>query len=1225
MKTLIKLICTAFVLFPQFLYGQSSQSVVNTGDMFGTLYFIEEPDMTLYKSITDSKLDFKLDNIYAGYLSHDGFQFHFSTRDPETIAEKQDKRKLITSDVKLHWNNTNSQYNIKRSRKSNHYFTYGEKEKNSYGYKEISYENIYPNVTATYELAENGVHYSLTLLPGADLDAVSFTYKGDVTTSLNERNDKIYIKSNHVNLKEHGLKAYYKNGEKVKMEYSISPSGEIKFIPKQKIDKKRTLIIDPWVTPITTLPGNIANQANKGFDVDYDIAGNLYVYGGGGSSNNSANLPKIAKYSNAGVLIWTFSGIISSVPWYSNATGSYVSNFVVDKATGKIYTGQGYVPASGSRAVRLDAAGNYDNFVTTANNSFKEIWDFTFNCSNGNLIAFGGSTSSNLNFSVIDTLTAAAATQSISNATGNQQDIVCGTINNQGECFVIFNAPASSTVHEDIYKINAAYTASLWNVDCGYTTLQYNNNKQPYASVSGQGHNCLAVTDSFVYYYDGLHIKAFDEATGAVLPGAITIPGHTGKVTGGIYASECRDVYVGGNDGNILRYYYNGTTFGIVDTIYMPGVSGKRIHDLKYNAINDFLYVCGDDFVAQVNPNLNCGNVIGALQIQLTTFCPDTAIVTISNPVAGSTYAFIWTDTNTNTVVQNNTKAAGVISDTLVGFNQNSIYKVTVNTVAACQLNSSFAYVKLSCADTSINLCVGDSYTLQNNTVVTTSGLYIDTFLVPNSVDSIVKTQIFFHPPSLDTVIASICNGDAYALPGGGFASTAGLYVDSFLSEYNCDSIISTFLTVHPVYNITVNQSICAPDTFQGYSSSGQYIDTFTSVNGCDSIQTLNLTVNVATSSLFTQNICAGDTFMGYYNSGSYIDTFTNAAGCDSVRSLILTVTPAEAIFDIIPSGRDSFCIYETVAVTDLISQPAGFISWTWDWGDGATTSGMVSSHQYSAAGTYNIILTITNLNDPSCTDTALKVITIVDRNTSYFTVSDKEVCVGDPIYFTDSFSFVSSFVWDFGDNNVITNNFSPVHTYTEPGNYVVSLTTYNSVCGDSAYSESVVVNDLPLVNLGPDTSYCPGLSSPIELKNIENTSGIYSWSTGDLSSSITVTEPGRYWLFADNNGCTASDSIWVKRDCYLNIPNTFSPNGDGLNDYFIPRQLLSSGLTKFSMMIMNRWGEVVFRTENLNGRGWDGLYDNKRQPVGVYVYMIKATWSNGYSNNFTGNVTLLR
>jgi gliding motility-associated-like protein len=155
----------------------------------------------------------------------------------------------------------------------------------------------------------------------------------------------------------------------------------------------------------------------------------------------------------------------------------------------------------------------------------------------------------------------------------------------------------------------------------------------------------------------------------------------------------------------------------------------------------------------------------------------------------------------------------------------------------------------------------------------------------------------------------------------------------------------------------------------------------------------------------------------------------------------------------------------------------------------------------------------------------------------------------------------------------------------------------------------------------------CPGITGSILIANAANPGEIYTWSTGESANAITVTQPGLYWVNVTtaNSDCSSSDSIWVKRDCYLNIPNSFSPNGDGRNDYFLPRELLSSGLSSFSMSLFNRWGELIFTTNSVDGRGWDGTYNGEDQPLGVYVYIINAQFINGIRKEFTGNVTLIR
>jgi gliding motility-associated-like protein len=92
-----------------------------------------------------------------------------------------------------------------------------------------------------------------------------------------------------------------------------------------------------------------------------------------------------------------------------------------------------------------------------------------------------------------------------------------------------------------------------------------------------------------------------------------------------------------------------------------------------------------------------------------------------------------------------------------------------------------------------------------------------------------------------------------------------------------------------------------------------------------------------------------------------------------------------------------------------------------------------------------------------------------------------------------------------------------------------------------------------------------------------------------------------------------------------MDIPNAFTPNGDGLNDYFFPRQQLSSGLVTFSMQIYNRWGQEIFATTNIDGRGWDGKFNGVDQPEGVFIYIIEGTFRDGQKESHKGNVTLVR
>src|SRR5690606_24968438 len=108
-----------------------------------------------------------------------------------------------------------------------------------------------------------------------------------------------------------------------------------------------------------------------------------------------------------------------------------------------------------------------------------------------------------------------------------------------------------------------------------------------------------------------------------------------------------------------------------------------------------------------------------------------------------------------------------------------------------------------------------------------------------------------------------------------------------------------------------------------------------------------------------------------------------------------------------------------------------------------------------------------------------------------------------------------------------------------------------------------------------------------------------WMWNTGENSSSILVRHPGIFTAYVDLNGCVTSDSIEVFKNCYIDVPNAFTPNADGSNDYFLPRQLMSNGVSKFKMNIFSRWGQLIFETNNIDGRGWDGRFNGVDQPTG--------------------------
>ena len=128
----------------------------------------------------------------------------------------------------------------------------------------------------------------------------------------------------------------------------------------------------------------------------------------------------------------------------------------------------------------------------------------------------------------------------------------------------------------------------------------------------------------------------------------------------------------------------------------------------------------------------------------------------------------------------------------------------------------------------------------------------------------------------------------------------------------------------------------------------------------------------------------------------------------------------------------------------------------------------------------------------------------------------------------------------------------------------------------------------------------------------------------------IIVQDTGFYWVNVDVNGCFSVDSVYVGKceryeDPCLEIPNAFSNNGDGVNDFFKPLNFCP--LDNYSFTVFNRWGQVVFETSNPD-EGWNGFYKGKRAQQGVYAYVIQYDYSfkgTSFSNVEKGTVIMLR
>jgi gliding motility-associated-like protein len=165
---------------------------------------------------------------------------------------------------------------------------------------------------------------------------------------------------------------------------------------------------------------------------------------------------------------------------------------------------------------------------------------------------------------------------------------------------------------------------------------------------------------------------------------------------------------------------------------------------------------------------------------------------------------------------------------------------------------------------------------------------------------------------------------------------------------------------------------------------------------------------------------------------------------------------------------------------------------------------------------------------------------------------------------------------------------------------------------------------------LGRDTTLCLGQQLLLKA-NVpkEADSVIYTWQDGSKDSTFLVTKTGTYWVSAyiEDYKITLTDSIRVNyTDCTpppIWIPNSFTPNGDGLNDVFRIETL--DVLLEYSMLIFNRWGQLIYESNEVT-KGWDGKYKGKQVESGVYTYRIEALDRiEKIKKVYNGKVTVVR
>lgn len=341
-------------------------------------------------------------------------------------------------------------------------------------------------------------------------------------------------------------------------------------------------------------------------------------------------------------------------------------------------------------------------------------------------------------------------------------------------------------------------------------------------------------------------------------------------------------------------------------------------------------------------------------------------------------------------------------------------------------------------------------------------------------------------------------------------------------------------------------------------------------------------------------------------------------------------------------SGPSPVCANATNTTYSVVSTPGSTYVWTAPIGAIITSGQGSNSITINWNGSAGGNVSVTETNSCGSGTVVTLPITVNAAPVIQITATPHNGCSPLVVTFSNTTVFapgvtITSETWLFGDGNTSTAN-DPTNVYVSPGGYNVSLTlTTNSGC-TSTFSAVNYVNVYP--NPNADFDYNPNpvyISEPTVhfTDNSQVNIATWHWNFGDNSVSPvqnpvhSYNDAGEYTVVlavSNQYGCvdTVRKVVKVREDFNFYVPNAFTPNGDGNDDFFTG---LGTDIGDFEMMIFDRWGNLIYKSNDYN-QPWDGKIKHKGDIVqeDVYVYKIKVTEQDTHHEHvFNGHVSLLK
>ena len=342
------------------------------------------------------------------------------------------------------------------------------------------------------------------------------------------------------------------------------------------------------------------------------------------------------------------------------------------------------------------------------------------------------------------------------------------------------------------------------------------------------------------------------------------------------------------------------------------------------------------------------------------------------------------------------------------------------------------------------------------------------------------------------TVLDAANPGSTYLWSTGSTAqtisvNTTGIYNVTVTDSLGCSNQFANIVSVNPLPNAGfTGNNVC-------FGSPALFVDTSLQSGG-----------NISSWSWYFGNGMLGNSAtasINYAAAGSYTVSLvvTSGFGCTDSIAKNITINP----LPVVNFTANTVCDRSAVQFNDLSTvSPGSVTSWSWDFGDGTTSSFHNPSYSYAGEGTYNVTLVATTA--AGCSNSMINSVTVNPKPTAGFNAP--EVCEGDSMLFINTSNIVngaiSDYTWDFGDGFGSTLN-DPKHIYANAGTYNVILIAGSDLGCNDTVAQQVIVNSNPVA----DFATAPVCGNAAMLFNdLSNVAGStvngWSWSFGDSTIS---------------------------------------------------------------------------------------------------------------------------